>query len=217
MLQHSFTRSLARNTTVALAMACLSRAAQAAIITQDRLISGSDADKNFMATFRFDKFSGPGILVSATLDWDVTATGSAVTFFCLAGGYECAPGTYTLSLGGGGDLADPSDSDLYETGFTNRDETQSDAAISTHIADSFTFGDLSALTGTGTVSSITVSAIYDGYLLQAPSFSRTGRVTLSYEISDVPVPAALPLMLGGLGVLAGVACRRSKRVTHAAI
>jgi probable HAF family extracellular repeat protein len=36
-------------------------------------------------------------------------------------------------------------------------------------------------------------------------------------IADVPIPAALPLMLGGLGLLASVARRRSKRVTHAAI
>jgi probable HAF family extracellular repeat protein len=35
--------------------------------------------------------------------------------------------------------------------------------------------------------------------------------------ADVPIPAALPLMLGGLGVLAGLARRRSKRVTHATI
>jgi probable HAF family extracellular repeat protein len=34
--------------------------------------------------------------------------------------------------------------------------------------------------------------------------------------ADVPVPAALPLMLGGLGVLAGVARRRSKRGAPAA-
>jgi probable HAF family extracellular repeat protein len=36
-------------------------------------------------------------------------------------------------------------------------------------------------------------------------------------IADVPVPAALPLMLGGIGLLASVARRRSKCVTHAAI
>jgi probable HAF family extracellular repeat protein len=35
--------------------------------------------------------------------------------------------------------------------------------------------------------------------------------------SDVPVPAALPLMLGGLGVLAGLTRRGSKHVAHAAI
>jgi hypothetical protein len=37
------------------------------------------------------------------------------------------------------------------------------------------------------------------------------------SVAAVPVPGSLPLMLGGLGVLAGVARRRSKRVTHAAI
>jgi probable HAF family extracellular repeat protein len=37
------------------------------------------------------------------------------------------------------------------------------------------------------------------------------------SVAALPVPASLPLMLGGIGVLAGVARRRSKRVTHAAI
>jgi hypothetical protein len=41
--------------------------------------------------------------------------------------------------------------------------------------------------------------------------------TITFVVADVPAPATLPLMLGGLGVLAGVARRRSKRVTHAAI
>jgi hypothetical protein len=34
--------------------------------------------------------------------------------------------------------------------------------------------------------------------------------------ADVPIPAALPLMLGGLGVLASVARRKSKRVAQGA-
>jgi hypothetical protein len=40
--------------------------------------------------------------------------------------------------------------------------------------------------------------------------------TITFVVADVPAPATLPLMLGGIGLLAGVARRRSKRVAPAA-
>jgi hypothetical protein len=71
------------------------------------------------------------------------------------------------------------------------------AAISAVLTDAVAINASGQIAGNGRI---------DGFRFSEP--------VLLTSIADVPVPAALPLMLGGIGLLAGLARRSSKHVAQ---
>ncbi|MBY8975704.1 hypothetical protein KHP62_07800 [Rhodobacteraceae bacterium NNCM2] len=186
--------------------------ASAATITQERVIN-TDGNADPIIS-DFDLFDGTGTLTDVILSWELTGQGGVTAGLCLTF-QDCEPGLFTLNLTGTGVFSGASDSDSDGSGITNSLDIVQTGSVLATIDNSFSFNNLNLFQGSGQANgTVEVATIYSGFPneLNLGANSLTGTVTLSYVVNQVPVPAALPLVLSGLALF-GIAARRRRMAT----
>lgn len=194
--------------TLAGALLLAATSANALPITQQRVVDG---DPNFVVTFDdFDQFNSAGTLLSVTLSWNITVSGTVTADGCDSFN-DCLPGAFTLSLAGFDVLAGASDSDTASSSITGDEDSEQTGSVSTTIVGSQSFANLADFIGAGLVAGgVDVDGNYDGFPFGIDG-TRSGLVTLTYEYrltSDVPEPGVLALFATGLGLLGFAGWRR---------
>ena len=181
--------------------------AHAATVTQSFSFSGSSTEFT-EALNGFGYFDMGGTLDSVTLSYNASASGTVSAGACALFA-DCEPATFSLSLSGGGLFAGVTDGASDGTGITNATDANQFGSYSVSIADTLTLA-TAGFTGTGTFGGLGFTGDYLAYFLDEGS-SYSGTVTLTYEYtpSAVPLPASLPLALGGIGLLGLMGRRRS--------
>lgn len=158
----------------------------------------------------FNQYNGPETLVGVELIYDYSTTGTLQADFCAFYG-DCEPGTAEISFDGTGAFAGLNVQATQNTGFTNSTDALQTSAINLTLSNTFSPVSLLDFMGAGVVAgAVEADGLYDAYA--TGSGSHTGSVTLRYttEIAPVPVPAALGLMITGIGGLGLMGLRRRK-------
>lgn len=171
--------------------------------------SSSSTGLNFIHS-GFDKYSGTEKLVNVTLNFNIGYRGQVLAEDC-GGTLDCEPALAQVSVGGSDAFALIAESKSVSSGLTNASGDEQVGAFLVSQAGSVDFGADANFIGSGSAGYLNFQALYDGDFLQFGSTAQ-GVANLVYTteaISAVPLPAALPMLLVGLGGL-GVVSRRRK-------
>ncbi|MEM7723031.1 MAG: VPLPA-CTERM sorting domain-containing protein [Pseudomonadota bacterium] len=167
---------------------------------------------NFTRTLSgFDAFDAPGELLSVTLTVNANLSGQSRTDRCRIF-QDCDPALGELVLSGNGSaFAGVADRATASTGITNATNATQVGTYSVLLNSTFTNFDTADFVGTGPVSGgIRLEGDYLGFAyFNGSNFSFAGDATLTYAFAAVPLPAALPLLLVGVGAF-GVAARKKR-------
>lgn len=185
-----------------LALLLATTAAHAATLEQVHNIDQSGVE--FEEVVTFDLFNEPGTLTGVVLTIDVVSEGEVALNLCQAL-ENCDPAQFFLSanaFGGGIGSGDSLDVN-YGTNAAQY------PTFSAHMMGAIGADPLQFV-GDGQTDEVTVSGTYFGsYFFGEGSHTGTLTLTYTYDLpAEVPLPATLPLALGGLVLLRGIARRR---------
>ena len=201
------------NKLAALVVLFVPSSAMSATIDQSVSFGGANA---FASDFfdNFTQYSGPDTLTGVELLYNYTSNGSVSANLCLLF-QDCEPANANITLQGGGAFAALNLSDTENTGITNAIDLQQTGSFNLSLNGVLAGLNVADFMGTGTVAgSLDADGTYDGYSVIAGA-SYAGSFTLRYttEITPVPVPASLGLLLVGAGGLGMMSRRRRTQTT----
>ena len=160
----------------------------------------------------FDKYDGPGTLTGVNISYIAGAAGKIKADAC-ATFQDCDPAVYTLTIEGDGAVGSGSDSASDYLNITNlTNEWQKDYYWSV-VYGTVDFYNVADWTGAGVATNIDISGDYDGYFNDSYShgvYKGLVKLTYTYEMGEVPLPASLPLALGGMLLLGGLVRKKRK-------
>ena len=154
----------------------------------------------------FTRYDGPETLVGVELIYNYTSSGTASADLCNFY-QDCDPALADITLQGAGAFSGFSVVDTDGTGITNNTNFNQVSSFSLSLDGSFDDLILSDFSGTGNVSGwIDADGGYAGYSLVTAA-SHNGTLILRYttDVTPVPLPASLGMLLigtSGLGLLA---------------
>lgn len=178
-------------------------AAQSATLEQVHMFDRSGVEFEEIVTF--DLFNEPGTLTGVLLSIDVASEGEVALNLCHTLG-DCNPAQFLLSanaFGGGIGTGDSLTVD-YSTNAAQY------PAFSANLMGAIA-ADPMMFAGVGQTNPVSITGAYQGaYFFGSGDHSGTLTLTYTYDdtLSEVPLPASLPLALGGLLLLHGIAKRR---------
>ena len=188
---------------VAAGLSLVASLASAATVMQSFFVSGHGVE--FEDGGSFYRYDGPGTLHGVNITYHAATAGWIAADDCEYF-QDCEPAVYTLTIEGDGAVGGGSDSDSDYLDITNYTNHWQHDHYWTNVSGSVDFYNFADWTGSGVATEIDISGYYDGYFDDYYSDGGyAGYVRLTYTVSDVPLPASLPLAFGAMLVLGGLA------------